>query len=105
MMGGTFGVGGGVIVVPLLVMAFGFSQLVAQGTMIATFVLPSFLLAAWMYYKEGSINVPAACLIATGMLLGTFLGAKFAHTLPAPALKKAFGVLVVLIGLKLILWK
>ncbi len=103
--GGMFGIGGGVLVVPALVLFFGFSQHMAQGTMIMTFILPSFLLAAWTYYKAGNVNLPVALLIALGMLAGTFLGATYAHTLSTPVLKKCFGALVIVVGLRMILGK
>ncbi|MBF0123419.1 MAG: sulfite exporter TauE/SafE family protein [Candidatus Omnitrophica bacterium] len=103
--GGLFGVGGGIIVVPILVLIFGFTQHMAQGTMILTFILPSFILAAWTYYKAGHINIPVALMVAAGMILGTFLGAKYAHALPTPILKRMFGVLMLVLSLKLIFGK
>lgn len=101
---GLFGVGGGIIVVPLLVMLFGFSQHMAQGTMIATFVLPTFLLAAWKYYQAGNMNIPAAVLVSLGMVLGSMISASYVQTMPAPLLKVLFGVLMVVMGVKLIFW-
>jgi len=103
-LGGTLGVGGGIIVVPLLVLFFGFSQHLAQGTMMAIFLLPTSILGFWVYYKAGHINIPAAVLIAIGMVAGTALGSVYAQTLPAPVLKKMFGVIMILGGLKLIFW-
>jgi len=103
--GGTFGVGGGIIVVPALVLGFGFAQHLAQGTMLATLLLPSFAIAVWTYHKVGNINWLAAVLISVGMALGSVVGASYAQSLPAPILKRMFGVLMVLGGLKLILWK
>lgn len=105
LIGGLFGVGGGILVVPILVLLSGFSQTMAQGTMIATFVLPSFLFAAITYYRSGNIHLQAALLIAVGMMLGTFLGAKCAHALPVPVLKKMFGVFIIAVGIKMILGK
>jgi uncharacterized membrane protein YfcA len=105
MIGGVFGVGGGVIVVPALVIGFGFTQHLAQGTMLATLLLPSFVFAVWTYYKAGHINWPAALLVSVGMMLGSVLGARYAQSLPAPVLKKMFGCLLVLAGIKLILGK
>lgn len=103
--GGLFGVGGGVIVVPALVFFLGFSQHMAQGTMLFTFFVPSFALAVWTYYKAGNVDIPSALLVALGMFIGAFLGARFAQQLPVDLLKKLFGVLVVIVGLKLIFWK
>ncbi len=103
--GGVFGVGGGIIVVPALVLGFGFAQHLAQGTMLATLLLPSFAFAVWTYHKAGNINWQAALLVSVGMMIGSILGAKYAQQIPAPVLKKMFGILMVVGGLKLIFWK
>lgn len=49
---GLIGVGGGVIIVPALVLMFGLSQPEAQGTTLALLVPPIGILAAWTYYKQ-----------------------------------------------------
>ncbi|MBF0388329.1 MAG: sulfite exporter TauE/SafE family protein [Candidatus Omnitrophica bacterium] len=102
--GGVFGVGGGIIVVPALVFFFGFTQHMAQGTMLATLLLPSFVFAVWTYYKAGNINIMAALLVSAGMMAGSILGARYAQHLSAPALKIMFGVLMIISGLKVIFW-
>lgn len=103
--GGVFGVGGGIIVVPALVFGFGFAQHQAQGTMLATFLLPSFVFAVWTYHQAGHINWQAALLVSVGIMIGSMLGAKYAQQIPAPMLKRMFGILMVVLGLKLIFWK
>ena len=103
--GGVFGVGGGIIIIPLLILLLGFSQHLAQGTMMFIFLLPTSSLGFWAYYKAGHIDIPAAILVAIGMVLGTWIGAVYAQTVPAPALKKMFGVLILLMSLKLIFGK
>ena len=102
--GGVFGVGGGIIIVPALVLVFGFSQHMAQGTMLATLLLPSFVFAVWKYYQAGHINIPVAIFVSLGMMLGSVIGASYAQGMSAPVLKKMFGILMVLSGLKLIFW-
>lgn len=104
LVGGAFGVGGGIIIVPLLVLFLGFSQHLAQGTMMVIFLLPTSILGFWVYYKAGHVNIPAAILIAISMVLGTAWGAMYAQALPGPMLKKMYGGLLILGGLKLIFW-
>jgi hypothetical protein len=99
---GLVGIGGGVIIVPALVFLFGMSQHTAQGTTVAMLVLPVGALAAWVYYKQGFVDVSVAALLAAGFFLGSLAGARIAVALPAAALEKIFGVMVVLIGLKMI---
>jgi uncharacterized protein len=56
---GLIGIGGGIIIIPALVFLFGFSQHQAQGTTLALLVPPIGLLAAWMYYTQGYVNMQA----------------------------------------------
>lgn len=98
MASGLIGIGGGIIVVPCLIYIFGFSQHAAQGTTLAMMIPPIGLLAAWVYYKQGHVNLPVAGLICLGFVLGGFLGAKFAIGLPEVILRKIFGVCLLLIA-------
>ena len=54
---GLVGVGGGVVIVPALVLLFGLSQHQAQGTTLALLVPPIGILAAWTYYKQGYVDL------------------------------------------------
>ncbi|MBF0330399.1 MAG: sulfite exporter TauE/SafE family protein [Candidatus Omnitrophica bacterium] len=101
---GLFGVGGGLVIVPILVLCFGFTQHMAQGTMLLAFLLPSFIFATWKYYQAGNVNVPVGLYVALGMLAGSWLGAVGAHTLSDSLLKKLFGALMVVSGLRLMFW-
>jgi uncharacterized protein len=102
LLSGLVGIGGGVIIVPALVFLFGMSQHAAQGTTVAMLVLPVGILAAWVYYRQGFVNLPAAGLIAAGFVIGSVIGARFAVAIPAPLIEKIFGGTIILIGLKLI---
>ncbi len=75
---GLIGIGGGVIIVPALVLLFGFSQHLAQGTTLALLVPPIGILAAWSYYRQGNVNIEAALFIVIGFLVGSLFGAKLA---------------------------
>lgn len=98
---GLVGIGGGVIIVPALVFLFGMSQHSAQGTTVAMLVLPVGVLGAWVYYRQGFVDISAAALLAAGFFFGSLAGARIAVAIPAAALEKAFGIMVVLIGLKM----
>ncbi|MDD2540982.1 MAG: TSUP family transporter, partial [Desulfuromonadaceae bacterium] len=88
---GLIGIGGGVIIVPILVFVFGFSQQMAQGTTIALMVPPIGILAAWTYYQKGFVDVKVASLVCLGFVVGGLLGARFATGLPTVLLEKIFG--------------
>lgn len=102
---GLIGIGGGLIIVPVLVFLFGFSQHEAQGTTLALMVPPIGLPAAWTYYKSGHVNFEVALLICAGFFLGGLVGAKFATALSTTALERIFGLAMLLISLKMLLGK
>ena len=99
---GLIGIGGGVIIVPSLIFLFGFSQQEAQGTTLGLLVPPIGILAAWTYYQQGYVNFKVAALICFGFVLGGLLGAKLAINLPSNILEKVFGIVLLLIALKMI---
>ncbi len=102
-LGGLVGVGGGIIIIPALVYMFGFSQHQAQGTTLAILVPPIGLLAAWMYYKAGYVDLKVASYVCIGFFFGGAIGGKLASGLPTSALEKVFGVFLVLFGIRMIL--
>ena len=102
---GLGGVGGGIIMVPLLVMFFSFNQHEAQGTSLAVLAVPVTAVAVFNYYKEGQINLKYAAIIAVFFVLGSIVGSKFALTLDQKVLKKIFAVVLVVIAGKMLLEK
>lgn len=102
---GFLGLGGGAIIIPALVMLFGFSQHLAQGTTLAMMVPPIGLLAALSYYRAGNVNVKVAALMCLGFFIGGLIGAQFVHKIPDYLLKRIFGVFFMLISLKMIFGK
>ncbi len=102
---GLIGVGGGVIIIPVLVFLFGLTQHQAQGTTLALLVPPIGLLAAWEYYKEGYVDLKIAGLICAGFFFGGWLGAKLATGLSNRMLEEVFGVALLLISIKMIFAK
>lgn len=103
---GGLGVGGGIIIVPALVFFFGMTQHQAQGTSLAVLAIPiGFIAAAYNYHKENHINYKYAIILVAAFLVGSYLGSKLSVNLPAKTLKKAFGVLMLVAGLKMVLGK
>ncbi len=105
MVGGAFGLGGGTIMVPALALLFGLTQHQAQGTALAVMLPPVFIFAVLRYYREGHVNIPMAAFIAAGFIVGALLGAHFVQGIPDALLKRAFGVFLVVVGLKMALFK
>ncbi|HEY9804678.1 sulfite exporter TauE/SafE family protein [Anabaena azotica] len=97
---GMTGIGGGIIILPSLIFLLGFSQQQAQGTTLALLVLPIDLLAAWVYYKQGYVDIKVAALICLGFIFGGWLGAKVGTNLPAGALSKIFAIIMIISAIK-----
>jgi uncharacterized protein len=102
---GFIGIGGGILIVPALVLLFGFSQQQAQGTSLAILLPPVGILAAWTYYQRGFVDIKVALIIVAGFILGGWLGAKYATSLSNEVLTKAFGVVLIVIGIKMFIGK
>ncbi len=100
---GMFGIGGGIFVIPAMVWFFGFSQKMATGTSLMMLLPPIGIAAFIQYYREGHVSVPAALFLIIGFLVGSYLSADYAVSLPDLFLKRAFGVLLIVMGLIYIL--
>ena len=96
---GTFGLGGGVIIVPALVYFLKYPQHMAQGTSIAMLLPPIGILAAWKYWKAGHVQVGPVAILAVTFVIGAWLGAHISLGIPQLMMKRIFGGLLVLIGL------
>ena len=102
---GTFGIGGGIIIVPALVFLAGLTQHQAQGTSLAMMLAPIGILGVVNHYKAGYVNVRFAVLLMLTFLIGSWFGSKLAIHIEGRILRQIFGVLTVLMGLKLIFGK
>jgi len=102
---GVFGIGGGLILIPVMTFFFGMTQHQAQGTTLAILVPPIGILAAWRYYQNGHVNLLMAGFICLGFLFGGLLGANLAHSVSDPILKKLFGVFLFLVSINMIFSK
>jgi uncharacterized protein len=102
---GFIGGGAGVIIIPLLVFFSGFTQHQAQGTALAAFVLPITLSGAFLYWKNGNVNLTVAALIAAGLCVGNFIGAYFALKISGEILTKIFGIVLLALAVKMIFAK
>jgi uncharacterized protein len=94
---GLFGVGGGTLIVPLLVLACGFEQHRAHVTALATGILLGGV-AASAYAVEGSVDVGVALALAAGSIAGVPVGARVMAKMTGPALTSAFGILLVVVA-------
>lgn len=103
--GGLFGIGGAMVIIPILVLGLKFPQHLAQGTTLAAMIPPIGILAAWRYYQQGQINITAAVGIAIGFLIGGYFGGGWAQSIDEATLKRVFGSLLILVGLRMVVFK
>lgn len=103
--GGMFGIGGGAIMVPAMVLWMGLDHKFATGTSLGAQVLPVALLGALVYHREGNLNVKFAALIAAGLAIGFLFGALIAAPIDKEIMKKMYGIFMIAVGLRYLLWK
>lgn len=101
-MSGFFGIGGGIVMVPLMMLILAYPQKLAQGTSLAVMLPPIGFMAVMQYYKRGEVNMPAALVMATAFIIGSYLTATWVAKVPPPALKRAFALLLFFYGAQMI---
>jgi uncharacterized membrane protein YfcA len=104
-LGGMVGLGGGIVIIPGLIMLLGLTTKEAQGTSVAVMLPPIGILAAINYYKSGYVNIKFALVIALAFILGGWFGSKLAIGLPEATIKKVFAAFMVLVAVKIFLGK
>jgi uncharacterized protein len=100
LLSGMVGIGGGIVIVPALVMVFGLSQQTAQGTTLAMLSFPVSLVGAWTYYKNGMVDWKVAIILCIGFVVGGYFGSRYAVSISALTIKKYFAVLMIIIAIK-----
>jgi uncharacterized protein len=105
--GGMFGIGGGAIMVPAMVLLLNMDQKFSTGTSIAAQILPIGILAAVVYHRNGNISIKYALLIALGLLVGNLLGALFANQpwISSYMMKKYYGAFLLVIGVRYLFFR
>ena len=105
--GGMFGIGGGAIMVPAMVLLLGMDQKFATGTSVAAQILPIGILAAVVYYRNGNLNIKHALIIAIGLIIGNLFGALFANQpyISSETMKKLYGLFLLVIGARYLFFR
>lgn len=98
---GLFGVGGGILIVPALVLLADFPHKLALGTSLGALLLPVGLLGAYTYWQHGNLNPQASVLLALGLFLGAWGGARLAHLMHAATLQRLFAIFIVVMAVQL----
>jgi uncharacterized membrane protein YfcA len=99
---GFMGIGGGVVLIPLLVYFLHMNQHTAQGTSLFMQLPPLGLAALWMYWKKGQVDIQAGVVCAAGFFLGGYYGSKMAISISSKDLRELFGVFLIVAAV--LLW-
>jgi len=102
---GMIGLGGGIFLIPILVYGYGMDQHRAQGTSIATLLLPIGALAFWKYYGAGNVDIKIAALMAVGFFVGGYFGGAWAQAMSTLVLRRIFAACLMGLAIKMFLQK
>jgi uncharacterized protein len=95
---GMFGVGGGVLLVPLLGLLFGFDQHRAQGTSLVALIPPTGALALLAYSRQGFVSWKAGLLLIPGLFLGGIAGGRVAKWIKPRLMRRIFAGILFALG-------
>ena len=97
LLSGLFGVGGGIILVPAMVLLIGFGQHRAQATSLAA-IVPIAAVGALIFGRADNVDLLAAALLVVGSLLGVQAGAKVMHGMSDQRLTRVFAIFLVVVA-------
>ena len=100
-LGGMVGLGGGIILIPALILIMKLDQQTAQGTSIAVMLPPIGLFAVYNYYKAGYVNMKYAFVIAMAFMVGGYFGSSLALKLSPDVMRKVFSMVLAMIAIKM----
>lgn len=100
---GIFGIGGGVIIVPMLVIFLKFTPSKAIGTSLAAMLLPVGILAVMKYARSGDVDFKIATAMAVGIFVMAYVGAHIGLSVGGTWVSRGFGLVLLLVGFKFLI--
>jgi uncharacterized membrane protein YfcA len=98
---GLLGVGGGILLVPAMVLLLGFDQHVAQGTSLLV-IVPAALIGSWTHYRRRTIRPRDAVLVAAGGVIGAAIGSLSALSLGDELLQRLFALVLLAVAVRML---
>jgi uncharacterized membrane protein YfcA len=95
---GMFGIGGGLVIVPALVILFHLPIKTATGTSLFALLWPVGLLGVREYWRNGHLSPWLGACLAVGLFLGTYLGARITLAITPAAMKRCYAVFLLVVG-------
>ena len=102
LLAGLLGIGGGVVMVPAMVLIVGLDQHVAQGTSLLV-IIPAAAFGSFTHYRHGRLAIRDAAALAVGGVLGAVLGSVTALSLGDQLLRKLFAILILGVAVRLLM--
>jgi uncharacterized membrane protein YfcA len=100
---GLMGVGGGIILIPLMTFFLHMGQKQAQGASLGIIMFS--IVSMLVYYKNGYVDLKVVALIGIGFILGSLLGSNIAIVIPAGILRKCFAILMIIVACRMLFFK
>jgi hypothetical protein len=101
---GMFGVGGGIVMVPAMMLLMGVKIHTAVGTSLAV-IIPTAMMGTFKHHTQGNVEWRLALALVPMAIAGGYLGAWVTTLISAPNLRRAFGAFIVLVGLRLLFFR
>ena len=98
---GLLGVGGWIFLVPMLTSWCAVAQHLEHGASLAG-VIPTAMMGASIYSRHGTMDVALAAKLAVGGVIGAAIGARVMKKIPAAQLKRLFGIMLILVGIRMV---
>ncbi len=102
-MSGLFGIGGGLVMVPIMVTVMKFDTKTAVGTSLAALLPPVAFPGVLAYYYAGYLDITSAAILALGLVVGSIFGAKINIALPSKIGKKVYAIFLLIISINFII--
>jgi uncharacterized protein len=100
---GMFGIGGGLIIVPVLIVMCDLDPKTAVGTSLFALLLPTGLLGVLEYWRRGELRFVPGLLIAFGIFCGAYLGARITGSMSASTMKRVYAVFLIAVAIYFLL--
>lgn len=99
---GLLGIGGGVLMVPAMVLIMGFDQHIAQGTSLLV-IIPAAAFGSFTHHRHGRLALRDAAVLAVGGVLGALLGSVTALSLDEELLRRLFAILMLAVAARMLM--
>jgi hypothetical protein len=99
---GLIGIGGGIVIVPILVYLLNMNQKTAQGTTLFMFLFPVGIMGVYSYHKAGFIDYKTAAIMAITFVIGSYFGGRTVVVIDTKIVKQIFGAVIILIGFRML---